>query len=121
MNVCSRHMAPDQGIIKTVDLELCIEVGRNLCEKVSSRRHMSHTYGEVLASSYDDIFACSNSNGAASAILDIGSGYGGILFAAVQRQEFLAFGIGGNSPLPPPPPTLRYLSTSFSVAADAII
>ena len=65
---------------------------------------MAHTYGEVLERSYEQIFEYIDVKGATGAILDIGSGYGGVLFAAVQRHGCLALGIGALNPPPPPPP-----------------
>lgn len=63
---------------------------------------MAHTYGEVLAQSYPQIFEHMRTEGGNSAILDIGSGYAGILFAAVQQHDCIAVGIGSAPPLPFP-------------------
>ena len=61
---------------------------------------MAHTYGEVLERSYPQIFDHIRMPGEHSAILDIGSGYAGILFAAVQQHACIAIGIGPAPPFP---------------------
>ena len=80
---------------------------------------MSHTYGEVLERSYSNIFRYMDVEGATSAILDVGSGYGGILVAAVQQYDRLAYGIGASK-LPlrywKPPPPLHLVSAPATPA-----
>jgi len=63
---------------------------------------MAHTYGEVLERSYPNIFECISNPHGRSAIVDIGSGYAGILIAAMQQHDCIAIGIGAPSPPPPP-------------------
>ena len=61
---------------------------------------MAHTYGEVLERSYANIFECISDPHGRSVIVDVGSGYAGILIAAVQQHDCLAIGIGAPPPLP---------------------
>lgn len=61
---------------------------------------MAQTYGEVLEASFGEVFSFLRSP--KCAFVDVGSGYGSIVFAAAQRG-CLSIGIGICLPLPLPP------------------
>lgn len=57
---------------------------------------MAHTYGEVLEGSFDEVFKFLQ--GPHTAFVDVGSGFGSIVFAAAQHG-CLSIGIGAPPPL----------------------